>query len=322
VRGGRKSRGRSGRVAAFALLLAGASLAACGIAPLSTDASTVGIALGWTPDRCRNASRDRDGDGVDDECELALARAFAPELIVDPRDCSYDPTARPERLGGGYLFAAQTTPDGRAIRIAYMPGYYRDCGWQGLRCVTRGPECAAHDGDSEIVVVETSYDRADARWMTDAIFLSAHCFGRSDGRCRWYASGALRHFSWAHDIYRGAPRIWVAKGKHANYPSSRECDTGHWYYDSCDGNSVVYRFPVLSNAQNVGSRRRPLSSRDDASTTGCIAAEHLLLRSSGTAFGTRECFWDDATPFRGWQRHPSGRAPASHSRVLRLAAGF
>jgi hypothetical protein len=281
----------------------------------------VGVATSWTAARCLAAEHDRDADAVDDECELALARALAPELVVDPRDCSWDAAARPPRLAGGYLFAAQTAPDGQAIRIAYLPAYYRDCGWQGLPCLTRGRHCGGHDGDSEIVVVETAYDSVAARWMTRAIFLSAHCFGRSDGRCRWYTGADLRYFAWVRGIRRGAPRVWVARGKHAKYPSPRECDSGHWYYDSCDGNAVAYRFPVLSSAQNIGSRRRPLP-RDVSGPAGCVATEQLLLRSSRVASGARECFWDPPTPFRGWQHQASGEAPTAYSRVLRFAAGF
>jgi hypothetical protein len=282
----------------------------------------LGVATSWTAPRCLSPDHDRDADGVDDACELALARDFAPELIVDPHDCSWDAAARPARLGGGYLFAAEAAPNRRAIRIAYMPAYYVDCGWQGLPCVARGAGCAAHGGDSEIIVLEMSYDPANGRWITDAIFLSAHCFGPSGGRCRWYVGEDLRYFSWARGARRGPPRIWVAKGKHANYPSPRECDTGHWYNDSCDENSIAYRFPILSSAQNVGSRGRPLPRHDVHGLEGCIAPDRLLLRSAGVAPGTRECFWDPAAAFRGWRRLPAGEGATSYSRVLRFAAGF
>jgi hypothetical protein len=322
VRQRSKRGGSSARLTAVLLALAGACLAvSCAVGRRSREGSPVGISSAWTPDRCRATARDRDVDGVDDECELALAKAFAPELIVDPRDCSWDANVTPARLGGGYLFAAESAPDHSAIRIAYMPAYYRDCGWQGLPCVVRGAQCAAHAGDSELIVVEARY-HPSARWVADAVFLSAHCFGRSDGRCRWYRGNELHHFVWAAGVSRSAPRIWVARGKHANYPSPGECDTGHWYYDSCNGNSVAYRFPLVSSAQNVGSRRQPLPVRDSSNPAGCVTAERLPLPSSATDAGTRECFWDPSAAFRGWQRDRAGDAPTPYAVVLRRATQF
>lgn len=188
-------------------------------------------------------------------------------------------------------------------------------------CVTRRPGCGAHAGDSELIVVEARY-HPSARWIADAVFLSAHCFGRSAGRCRWYRGDELRHFAWVDGIPRGAPRVWVAKGKHANYSSPRQCDTGHWSYDSCDGNSVRYRFPVLSSAQNVGSRHQPLPPADRSNPAGCLTAEWLPLRSTATDAGTRECFWDPNASFRGWQRDATGNAPTPYARVLRHATRF
>jgi hypothetical protein len=207
------------------------------------------------------------------------------------------------------------------MRIAYMPAYYRDCGWEGLACTAIGPGCAAHAGDSELIVVQVRYHPA-TRWVAEAIFLSAHCFGRSDGRCRWYRGNELRHFAWVGGILRSAPRIWVAKGKHGNYPSRRECDTGHWYYDSCDGNSVAYRFPVVSSAQNVGSRKHPLPHGKPSNPAGCFSAEQLPLPSRAIDAGTRECFWNPALPFRGWQREPAGEAPTPYAVVLGRATQF
>ncbi|MFN2564549.1 MAG: hypothetical protein ABR499_05995 [Gemmatimonadaceae bacterium] len=286
------------------------------------SAAAVGVTLPWTADACRAKARDRDADGVDDDCELALAQAFAPELIVDPSDCLWDNGVRPSRLGGGYLFAAESTPDDRGIRIAYLPAYYRDCGWQGVACATRGRRCSAHDGDSEVVVVEARYDHAIARWITEAVFLSAHCFGRSNGRCRWYEGDMLPRLAWAGGILRAAPRVWVAKGKHGNYPSRAACDTGHWYYDSCDANSVAYRFPISSNAQNIGSRRRPLPESDGRIPAGCIAADRLLWRASAVDGRAHECFWNPGAPFRGWQSTALGPAPTPYARVLEYAAQF
>jgi hypothetical protein len=300
---------------AVAVAATAALLASCVVERRIRPAPTMGVAVAWAAHACGAPQSDRDIDGVDDGCELALAHAFAPELIVDRLDCSWDESSQPLRLGGGYLFAVQRTPDGRAMRIAYLPAYFRDCGWQGLPCVTRRRECSAHAGDSEIIVVQARYDPPTGRWLTEALFLSAHCFGRSDGRCRWYAGDQLRHFTWVGGLRRGAARVWVAKGKHANYPSARECDSGHWYYDSCDDNRYAYRFPIRSSTQNIGSRRHPLPDRD--AMAGCFTAEQLPFRSGDPQPQRAECFWDPRAPFRGWQRTDSD-GTTTYDAVLRV----
>ena len=273
-----------------------------------------GLSLPWTAETCAGSAVDADGDGMDDRCELALAQAFAPELMVDARDCLWTAAPSPRRLGGGYLFAAQRTAEG--ARLAFMPAYYRDCGWSGAACVLRGGKCGAHAGDSELIVVDVVPDRSAGRWRTAGVFLSAHCFGRSDGRCRWYRGAALRDFAWVDGAPFGAPRVWVALGKHGNYPSRRACDGGHWLYDSCDANRDTVRFPILTSAQNAGTRRHPLPAPD-----GCVASEALPLGAGGSSPGTHECPWDPSRPFRGWQADGEGSS-TSYARYLDGVAGF
>jgi hypothetical protein len=259
-------------------------------------------------------SADADADGLSDACEFAIARAFAPELVVDRRDCLWTDAPPAARLGGGYLFAARPVPGG--VRVAYLPAYLRDCGWGGPVCRLRRAGCGAHDGDSELIVVDVARDTAaSAPWRTTGVFLSAHCFGRSGGRCRWFRGRALDAFAWADGRPYGAPRVWVARGKHAHYPTRRACDRGHWSYDSCDRNTVRVRFPLLAAAQNVGSRARP------AAPGGCVPAARLAL-GAGTRPGARECVWDASAPFRGWQGAASGPPPTPYAVVLARAAGF
>ena len=299
--------------AAALLITLVAGFTSCVVGRQPPPAPSVGVAAGWTIDACAVAAVDRDLDGLDDVCELELARAFAPMLVVDRRDCSWNGS----RLAGGYFFAVQKQSDAGALRIAYLPSYFRDCGWEGLTCATRGRDCSAHAGDSELIVVEVRGDEIADRWRTHAVFMSAHCSGRSDGRCRWYLGDQLRYFGWAANT-GGAPRVWVAKGKHANYPSARECDSGHWYYDSCDDNDAAYRFPIVTSAQNIGSRVRPLPF--GGITGGCVGAEDLPVRDDRADGGTRECFWHGAARFRGWQRG-NHQGATSYSRVL-ASAGF
>jgi len=203
------------------------------------------------------------------------------------------------------------------VRIAYLPAYYRDCGWSGASCMLRMGRCGAHDGDSEFIVLDVDLDPNSRRWLTAGVFLSAHCFGRSTGRCRWYRGSALQAFTWADGVPTGAPRIWVARGKHAQYPSQGACERGHWFQDSCDPNGPTMRFPVLSDAQNIGSRNRPLPT--DA---GCIASEALPLDRDGASPGMRECLWDPSQSFWSWQATRTGIAPTPYEHYLRHVAEF
>ncbi len=304
---------RGARMLAASLLLAAGAAWSCAPAGRA-PASPPGLALEWTPSACAAPAADADGDGLGDACETGLARAFAPLLRIDRRDCSWMAGEAEPRLGGGYLFAAQPVEGG--VRLAYLPAYYRDCGWSGPVCRLRGPRCTAHAGDSEVVLVDVA-PGADGRWTTTGVFLSAHCFGRSAGRCRWYRGRALDAFAWADGRARGAPVVWVARGKHANYPSRASCDRGHWLQDTCDRNDARARFPVLSARQNVGSRLRPAPAPG-----GCVAAEALPLGARGADAGTRECIWSPTSAFRGWQAVPDGADPTGYARYLHHVAGF
>jgi hypothetical protein len=109
--------------------------------------------------------------------------------------------------------------------------------------------------------------------------------------------------------------VWVARGKHAHYPSRASCDAGHWFYDTCDANAVALRFPVVGARQTVGRRARPLPPPG-----GGVLGAALPLGALGARAGARECVWDDARPFRGWQADAVGAPPTAYGRVLRRAA--
>lgn len=106
------------------------------------------------------------------------------------------------------------------IRLAYLPAYYADMGSCPLNC--------GHEGDSEYIMVDVSYDANTGRFMTRGVFLSAHCgthdpFLRSAPDCRGYTPD---FFSYVGGVDRGAPIVWVANGANANYPSLSRCDSG------------------------------------------------------------------------------------------------
>jgi hypothetical protein len=196
---------------------------------------------------CDALSPDQDDDGLSDACELQIARRFAPLLVVAPGGCNWDESVTPARLGGAYLFGVERVNE--RLRIAYLPAYYRDCGWHGMKCRLPYVDCSPHNGDSEFVVVEVT--EQNNAWSPRQVFLSAHCFGKHAQDCRWYAAD---NFIWMAD----APVIWVAEGRQANYPSKRSCDRGIHSIDTCDRNTLRYRYPILSDIPERGQHEKAL----------------------------------------------------------------
>jgi hypothetical protein len=245
---------------------------------------------------------DQDHDGISDECEFALAKRFAPLLTFTRGTCNLTlPVPRP---AGGYLFGVQRVNS--RIRIAYLPAYVDDCGWEGFKCRLPTVDCRPHAGDSEFIVVELA-PTGSGTVTVSGVFLSAHCFGRSRDDCRWYRDDDLKAFEWQN----GAPVIWVGKGRHANYPSKRACDRGHHFLDTCDEAMVRSQFPVF-RSRNIGSKQRP------AFEGGCVTAEQVGLTT--TDANAVECIWDPQARFKGWQSGVAG--VTGYFRYLTEIAGF
>jgi hypothetical protein len=273
------------------------------LAGVAAPAFSQGVPVA-VPDCDDNGPSDTDSDSISDECEFSLARTFAPVLVVRSGGCNWNATLEPGMLDGGYFFAVQAADS--AVRIAYLPAYFRDCGWRGVKCWLPRVNCASHSGDSEFMVVEVR--RASGKhWRPTRLFLSAHCFGRSQESCRWYAEGALADFEWSG----AAPVIWVAEGRNANYPSQQACDRGHYSLDTCDHNDTRYTFPVRPD-RNIGSRSKPLG------TDGCVFGRDLGTRA--VAPNVTECFWRSGISFRGWQS--TGTGATGYWRYLGDIAGF
>jgi hypothetical protein len=280
--------------------------ASCAPNRSQTAAPATGVLL----TTCSAPAADADQDGFTDDCELSLATRFAPFLNASAAACNVIGSADSRKLGGGYLYAVAPGARGGA-RIAYLPAYFRDCGWEGVKCRFPGIDCAPHAGDSEIVIVDVQ-EHGASTWSVTGVFLSAHCFGRSDASCRWYRGPELARFSWRHGL-SGGPTVWVANGRNANYPTRSACEDGHWMIDTCSGERFTFAFPVL-RASNIGSRAHP------GVTQGCITATAVDPSGEHTAHGASECFWNADTRFKGWQNAGDGVTP--YNRYLQLIAGW
>jgi hypothetical protein len=289
----RALRARCGAAAALLLPLCGCA----GTGAPTASAAPVGIVV--ETGRCVDELPDADRDGLADACELALSQAFAPLLMTHATRCTPPWSAASSRIPGGYFHAAQ--PVRGAVRLVYMPAYFRDCGWTGPKCLL--VDCTGHAGDSEVIVVDVRQAPGGA-WFTDAVFLSAHCFGRMPWDCRWYGADELDRFEWVDDVERGAPVVWVSDARNANYPSYAECENGHLGIDSCERAGPAYRFPVVA-PRNVGSRAVPFA--EPGQPPGCVTGAFVEpLDRLLVAPAARECFWDAAARFRGWQDYGGG----------------
>lgn len=274
------------------------------------------------------AGVDSDRDTLSDSCEIEFARAFAPVLRIAPQACNRDAHAGGPRLAGEYLFGVRRISTD-TIRIVYLPAYHQDCGWSGAKCLVVLIDCSPHSGDSELIAVSVVRERETARadvgahgaggrgsaesnsraiWRTTAVFLSSHCFGPSAVNCRWYDDASLARVEWAA-APRGAPVVWVAEGRNANYLSRAACDAGHWLFDTCDRNDVALRYPVESH-RNIGSAAQPIGG------DGCVSRAELAGGRAADAQTAVECFWSDVA-FTGWQR-PAQGAATPYVRYLRM----
>ncbi|MEO7361323.1 MAG: hypothetical protein ABI120_13410 [Gemmatimonadaceae bacterium] len=269
----------------------------CEDGPGPGGSSSSGFNLGFTWAQCTAPSTDVDSDGVDDNCEVSLAAAFAPGLRESVGECNWD--AGLNRLGGEYYYKVRR-PIGATdrIRIAYMPAYYRDCG------------TAPHNGDTEFIGVDVKYESNSVggnTWKFAGAFLSAHCgsplpylnIGSADPNCRywgrdkWDASGA-----YVDGRAGGAPIVWVSKEKHANYYSLSHCNnswSGLVNLDVCHASFEVRRFPIQHRWQNTDF--------PEATSWTCVPPRWGSTIPASTAleslYGSGQCNFGSSL-FYGW----------------------
>jgi hypothetical protein len=280
------------------------------------DPRAPGIFTGWSSAQCLDIDdgNDADHDGVVDLCERIMAAAFAPELRFSS-DCIIDSDdVLGLRLGGDYGYAVQQI--GGAMRIAYLPAYYADCGAPagidgGFNVFGDG-----HSGDSEMIIVETRYSTASNHWQTVRVFTSSHCGepGRYDAFLFDYcAFHPASNFSFVGGLPQGAPVVWVSNRKHANYWSRSRCDRG--IIDECYDH-YVRRFPIMNAGQNIGSGDFPNPWRAEVpgqTRKDCqppLFSSATLLRYDPTALSRVECWWAKQISFNGWMYEIKGGATA------------
>jgi hypothetical protein len=296
--------------------------------------SAVGYWMGTTvtPSTCISPSgagiSDADYDGLSDYCESLLAAKFRPALTLSAYDCN--PGMEP-------YWAAKVFPnEGNVVRVAYLFSYYEDCGAPdtysigctllhavgnlgtlagllptysvGPLVVSSEDLCAGHQGDSEFVLEDLAFDGASQHWYVRRTFFSAHW--RTDGdHSRWTATSGLEY----PDKYGGYPRVWVAEGKHANYPTRYACSNQGGAADTCQSNPNGGTQIRQGQLYNVGSAQQPFINAQTCVTGGALVQYYPDL------YGI-ECYWKPADLFGGWSKYPEASDASPYYTIL--IAGF
>lgn len=231
---------------------------------------------------------DTDQDGLGDRCEYDIAAAFAPTMkYVQGDDVSRESYWAARPVGG------------TSVMVEYQLGYYYDLGTQenytACKLFTVGElltECDGHHGDSESITLTATYNESSQHWVLTQASLSRHkgYIVLSTG-----PNGYPSDLQYVNRV--GAdPIIWVANGKHANYPSQADCDDGGtrffpiylvFSFETCQGVHSTFR-AEFGGQRNIGS--------DNIRLIDCVTSENPFYQSP-----TREeCLWT-GNRFYGWQ---------------------
>ncbi len=294
------------------------------------DPSAPGYYLGAsiTPAKCFSATGvgigDSDRDGMSDSCENVLAQAFRPSLNLAPPNYDCDPSMEP------YWAAKYFPRQGSVVRIAYLFAYHSDCGDSGLvnrllaevvefatlkgvinnLAVSFGFEVSTddpgggHSGDSEFVMVDVRFNGEAQHWVLSRVKYSAHYGTDADGSRTTTTSGVQYP-----DKYAGYPRVWVARNKHANYPSRESCKSGRGplglLKDNCDANLYDKVRFLVTGFRNIGSLHRNFINQGS-----CVSSAQPVF------YPGTECFWVPTDHFFGWARYPVGHPPTPYFSIL------
>lgn len=172
---------------------------------------------------------DADGDGLDDDAELAMAREYFPYFSIDPReDCSRH----------GVLFRLSPHPDDPTkIAITYVVLYERDCGLHGL---------GSHVGDDEVFG-----ELIDPKVPAPAGILAVRAISHQDTTCeRVSTCGTLPRCGPCDTAVRSNqlyPVVYSSFHKHGNYANLSTCTSWLCDFHGC-GISAAPDEPTFVNA--------------------------------------------------------------------------
>jgi hypothetical protein len=264
------------------------------------NAPGIFLGSGVTMPVCTGGSHtDGDGDSLSDFCEKNLANAFAPQMNY----YNWDDVRREPRWAARYLSGGT----GPRVRIVYLFSYYRDLGSHTAACSVPGPHfaCLPHNGDSELIALDVYYNASTGRWILGEAIYSQHTTFKS------YPKTFKGYPAMEYPATQGGyPRVYIAEGKHANYPTRQSCNDGGFAgQDTCTRVNTWVRItaPV---SQNIGSRH--------IRWIDCKVSENTGYEYYGE--GKEECYWRTMR-FRGWVpfRVGGGDSEDYSARLARVA---
>jgi hypothetical protein len=281
-----------------------------GCIDIDPNPTSPGIFLGSavTPDLCLTPGiqTDVDLDGLSDFCEKQIAAAFAPWMRYRMGD----------DVGYEGYWAARARSDSD-VSVLYAFGYYIDLGvveteMTACRASTLGEilaECDGHHGDAEAVVLDVRYNTTTSHWVLVQADYSTHTdYLHMDTGPKGYAL-RLQYKTQPG----GAPIVWVATYKHANYPTQQTCDAGGgapwplvelFPFDTCEGADQWFRADA-QGTRNLGSNGVRLID--------CVYSMNPFYQDPAHP---PECFWSWSR-FYGWDIDHSTYAEPGYGSRLR-----
>lgn len=247
---------------------------------------------------------DRDQDGVDDLCEYELAKAFRPQLRLMQNDCD-------TRRAPYFAVRQKNSLDwGGVIFIFYAVSYFYDCG-APFYCPSWIGSCTPHAGDTEWIILEVGpapYGSVGP-WALKYGTLSAHWRTDNDQTSGYEASDLEDADS---SPGYGAPRVWIAQGKHGSYRTEASCDgSGLFNLDNCDypRSSAEYATFEFESEHNLGKKQPQFQFIGSNPSTP-------VYDRYNPANPHYEFFWNEGGSFCGWDYYPSTPCAGSYFESL------
>lgn len=258
---------------------------------------------------------DLDADFIRDSCELELARAFEPVLLLEAQEIHW---------GREPHFIVQRDNVSGLVRIGYLLAFYYDGGK------------FSHQGDSEMIVVAVR--PAGNQWELMNITTTAH-FGAPMDRTATTPWTALYLYDMPPNV-----RVYVSRSHHGLYINSETCNSRIGDICSRGTHDGGFLQPAgmgylgisgLRSDNNIGSRHRPLPIDPMlrfGSSPGSYMADCTYADNPWRTGGV-ECFFRDyssytpngvtwfASTFAGWSS-PTGVGGTTHYGQVLQRLGF
>jgi hypothetical protein len=174
----------------------------------------------------------RDGDGLDDAYELAIATDYLPFISLDPADGC--------KRSGLVVRVRKHPADATKLLVIYDQLFEKDCGLSG------------HVGDNEVFGVAIDPSKpAPAGILALKTASHQNTICQRITECSTCGAGDSRP---ACDVAQSRPVLYASKDKHGQYATKGQCPLFGTCFDTCTLAPTPHRPPIA----NVGEPRKPL----------------------------------------------------------------